>query len=71
VTFYDEISFYLWFYLKDESGILKDNLCIFEQQKMHVYFQNGSDFHIQLPFMVRFIHNTKETFIFIYFNRKY
>lgn len=28
-------------------------MCIFESQKLHVYFQNGSDFHIQLPFKLK------------------
>ncbi len=39
---------------EDDFGILRDALCIFEVQKMHVYFPNGSDFHIQLPFKVSY-----------------
>ena len=33
--------------------MIQDVLCIFEQQKMHSYFPNGSDFHIQLPFKIK------------------
>ena len=40
------------FYITDDSGLIRDALCVFELQRLHVYFQNGSDFHIQLPFKV-------------------
>jgi hypothetical protein len=36
----------------DISGVIRDCLCMFELNKIHVYFPNGSDFHIQLPFKV-------------------
>jgi hypothetical protein len=38
--------------MKDDSDIIQDALCIFEQQKVHVYFPDGSDFHINLSFKV-------------------
>lgn len=33
--------------------MIKDALCIFESQKLHVYFQNGSDYHLPLPFKLK------------------
>ncbi len=33
--------------------MIKDALCIFETQKLHVYFQNGSDYHMPLPFKLK------------------
>ena len=29
-------------------------ICVFELQKMHIYFPNGSDFHINLSFKVKY-----------------
>lgn len=38
---------------KDEFLLLKDCLCIFESQKIHVYSQSCSDYHVPLPFKLK------------------
>ena len=50
MAFNKKIKYFLFL---DELGLIKDALCIFETQKLHVYFQNGSDYHLPLPFKLK------------------
>ena len=36
--------------------MITDAICVFELQKVHIYFPNGSDFHTNLSFKVLFIY---------------